>query len=407
LAQEVPTLDLEQVEGTTKSMLAVSKSSQHSDFGPHVEMVDRLAAAEHVRGLPLLMGDDCTSGQAFAKQREKLSVYLRRSLFLGAETKAEVKFERLGQFGSDYDYFEGQSVRGEDSIAAEFQKPEQVAIFEQLFQVESGNHRDVLINLLGQIEGPQATQALARRALFDVDPAIRTAARRALQGRDSGAYRQIVARGLKYPWAPIAREAQRVDAQMRAAAVAETTTSNMPAEPSTNQRVGDLSTLLTDSAHVSKPYRAPLHGWVVDELVKVNHLRNCVMCHAVSHDPNDPMRGPIPTPGQKLPQVYYSERSRGDFVRADVVYLRQDFSVMLPVEDADPWPVMQRFDFFVRTRPATAEELAGDDRGRLRQSPLLERRAREELASFLLATARGASDLVALVSNRSDADTAR
>ena len=43
-------------------------------------------------------------------------------------------------------------------------------------------------------------------------------------------------------------------------------------------------------------------------------------------------------------------------VRVDVTYLRQDFSVKLPVLGADPWPEMQRFDFVVRTRAISEEE---------------------------------------------------
>ena len=46
-------------------------------------------------------------------------------------------------------------------------------------------------------------------------------------------------------------------------------------------------------------------------------------------------------------------------VRADTTYLRQDFSVMMPVENAAPWPEMQRFDFLVRTRVVEGKELAG------------------------------------------------
>jgi hypothetical protein len=39
-----------------------------------------------------------------------------------------------------------------------------------------------------------------------------------------------------------------------------------------------------------------------------------------------------------------------------MTYLRQDFSLMMPVANADPWPVQQRFDFFVRTRTLTPQE---------------------------------------------------
>jgi hypothetical protein len=40
-----------------------------------------------------------------------------------------------------------------------------------------------------------------------------------------------------------------------------------------------------------------------------------------------------------------------------VTYLRQDFSMMLPVADAAPWPAMQRFDFVARTRVLKEDEV--------------------------------------------------
>jgi len=43
-------------------------------------------------------------------------------------------------------------------------------------------------------------------------------------------------------------------------------------------------------------------------------------------------------------------------VRVDVTYLRQDFSLLLPVVDAAPWPGMQRYDFMVRTRTVSDNE---------------------------------------------------
>ena len=54
-------------------------------------------------------------------------------------------------------------------------------------------------------------------------------------------------------------------------------------------------------------------------------------------------------------------------VRADVIYLKQDFSVLQPVANAKPWPRMQRFDYLVRKRELNAEEaarLTRDQRGK-------------------------------------------
>ena len=52
----------------------------------------------------------------------------------------------------------------------------------------------------------------------------------------------------------------------------------------------------------------------------------------------------------RFSSVYYS-RGKGDFVRADVTYLKQDFSVQLPVANPGQWPAEQRYDFVVRERP--------------------------------------------------------
>jgi sugar lactone lactonase YvrE len=73
------------------------------------------------------------------------------------------------------------------------------------------------------------------------------------------------------------------------------------------------------------------------------------------------VRGFVPPPDQPLSppftRQYYAGRSGFTFVRADVTYLQQDFSVPLPVKNPGPWPAVQRFDFMVRERPATAADI--------------------------------------------------
>jgi hypothetical protein len=106
---------------------------------------------------------------------------------------------------------------------------------------------------------------------------------------------------------------------------------------------------------------APTRVTTVRELVRVNHLRNCMLCHAPSIDPDDPVPGRVPTPGQPVPPPFsgaYYESRNGTFVRADITYLRQDFSVPQPVARHGNWPAHQRYDYLVRTRYATAAEQA-------------------------------------------------
>src|SRR5205814_1822941 len=102
---------------------------------------------------------------------------------------------------------------------------------------------------------------------------------------------------------------------------------------------------------------------VVRELVRVNHLRNCLLCHAPSTSKLGLVQGPVPVPGEPLPpsaRVYYTDPNAAALVRADVTYLKQDFSVMQPVTNHGTWPRLQRYDYLVRVRLLTPAERVGD-----------------------------------------------
>jgi hypothetical protein len=95
---------------------------------------------------------------------------------------------------------------------------------------------------------------------------------------------------------------------------------------------------------------------VLRELVRVNHLASCKMCHAAGTNSarDNPVPGAVPKPSRPLPAParasdYYLKGD--DFVRADVTFLRQDFSVTQPVTRHGPWPAEQRFDYLVRLAP--------------------------------------------------------
>ncbi len=102
---------------------------------------------------------------------------------------------------------------------------------------------------------------------------------------------------------------------------------------------------------------------MVRELVRVNHARNCLLCHSPGNTDGvlaDTLKAPIPLPTEALssPVNGYQSSSPDLLARIDVTYLRQDFSLMQPVDDPSPWPEMQRFDFLVRTRPVSETEAA-------------------------------------------------
>ena len=99
------------------------------------------------------------------------------------------------------------------------------------------------------------------------------------------------------------------------------------------------------------------------ELVRINHNRNCLLCHAPGNTAGvspETLTAAVPVPSDPLPNPSdgYQISSPDLSVRIDVTYLRPDFSAMQAVADANPWPEMQRFDFLVRTRTLTKDEAA-------------------------------------------------
>ena len=203
-------------------------------------------------------------------------------------------------------------------------------LWPQLFQAEKMPLRLELVKWLQATTGKAASMALAQRAVFDLAYEVRKAAVAGLKDRRRAEYRSVLIKLLRYPWPAAADHAA-------AALVALADTEAVP----------DLLDLL-DKPDPLAPTQDKNQKWHVAELVRVNHFGNCLLCHAPSSASEDPVRGLIPSRSAPIPPVQYYDSRSGNFVRADVTYLRQDFSVVLPVKDHGKWPQYQRFDFLVR-----------------------------------------------------------
>src|SRR5262249_13062273 len=95
--------------------------------------------------------------------------------------------------------------------------------------------------------------------------------------------------------------------------------------------------------------------FTVRELVKINHHRNCMLCHRPA---NNEFLGSleqgvatVPNPRRALAEtrgVGYGGPSPDDAIRFDITYVRPDFSLIFPVDKqahGGIWPEQQRFDF--------------------------------------------------------------
>lgn len=231
--------------------------------------------------------------------------------------------------------------RGQRDLVATTRIAALMQILAPLSEMHSG-----LVKHLSTVSHVEATRALARMAIFSSDEDARKAAIDALKIRRERDYTEILVGGLRYPWPTVARRAAEAIAKLKRK---------------------DLLPQLIDVLEQPDP-RSPVVQQVkekrvpvVREMVRVNHHRSCLLCHAPGNTgkvSGDAVKAEVPVPGQPLnpPTGPYNASRQEILVRIDVTYLRQDFSALQAVADANPWPEMQRFDFLVRTRELTEDE---------------------------------------------------
>jgi hypothetical protein len=192
--------------------------------------------------------------------------------------------------------------------------------------------------MLVSAKGKNASAALAQRAVFELAAEVREAAVKALKDRPRDEYRPVLLEALQYPWAPVADHAAE-------ALVA----------------LNDYESVYPLAALLDKPDpRTPIQDqdkkWRAPELVRINHMGNCILCHAPSPSDKDPMRGLMPQRGKSLQDTICDNSAT--YVRADVTILKQDFSALQYVADPGKWPNYQRFDYLIRKRELHPDEVA-------------------------------------------------
>jgi hypothetical protein len=284
-----------------------------------------------LRGLPMREEPECKKSAVTARQIEKVSQSARdiATRYRG-ETSVGLAVRHANENGLVPQLIEIADKSGRT----------QLTTLLQMFEPQGPAVRTKLVELLAEWDNPQASVLLAQRAIYDLSPEVRATAIAALRNRPAKEYLPTVLAGLRYPWVPVADHAAEALVELRA-----------------RDATADLVSLL-DRPDPRRPFLDDKKQTVVSELVAVNHLRNCLLCHAPSFDDSDPIRGAVPVPGEALTPLYYNspDFSRSTFVRADITYLKQDFSVFQPVADAKPWPDEQRFDYLIRHREVSAGE---------------------------------------------------
>jgi hypothetical protein len=299
-------------------------------------IVEVIAQRADLKGLPVRNVADCQVKKVDALAIEALSRQLRE---VGPSGRARIRSSEARPNEDIYRQTELVNLLKSTGSRNTWSSDRNVRTLVQILQIESAPVRFNLVQMMAATKGKVAGAALAQSAVFDLSSDVREAAVEALRSRPSEEYRPILLAALRYPWSRVADHAAEALVALK------------------DQEVVWNLVAMLDEPDPQAPGVNKNRKWVKSELVKVNHLGNCLLCHAASADFGDPIRALVPVRGEPLPVVYY-DRGRGDFIRADVTYLKQDFSTVLDVSDAGEWPRVQRFDFMIRKRELTADEVA-------------------------------------------------
>jgi len=279
-------------------------------------------------GLPFVMGDACRldkeGGQLFRDAvREVQNVVFPHAPL--APSEREAQFDRIA----------GKSDK---------ENRAQIAALMQILAPHQGPLQSGLVKRLANSKQHEAILALTKLALYSDEKEVRAAALKALEKCTDHDIKDSLLKGLTYPWPAIAENAAQAMVHLKRTDLV----------PDLVNFLGEPDPRLPVTREVRGQKRP-----VIRELVRINHHRNCLLCHPPGNTPDvsrDVLTAGVPIPGESLSPSFYRMRSPDILVRADVTYLRQDFSRLQEVPDAAPWPKMQRFDYLVRTRILTEAE---------------------------------------------------
>jgi hypothetical protein len=314
--------------GTKLKQIAVNQQAARQPYpGAVVAAVNRPDLA----GLPFRLGPDAVQSSDRAQAMSALSGQLRGAVQGCIQPGSDPRPDTNKLFAA----LIGDGSKGLFKKEAKaWATAEAVPCIQQMLLAENREVRRMSCELLRGLDVPEATEALVRMAVFDTDAGNRAAAVDALRDRPKAEVTGQLLKYVRYPW-------PRATEHAAEALVALGSTDAVPA----------LAVAYT-MPDPDSPFEVKLPGKEGGryrrELVRVNHLRNCMLCHPPSLADTDLIRGAVPDPDQSLGGPAASGYDRGGmFITAATTYLRQDFSQVQPVANPAKWPGHQRFDYFV------------------------------------------------------------
>lgn len=229
-----------------------------------------LAARPDLAGVPFTMGSACrTTGErakAFKEAAESVRSQKAAALLAAEGAGPDAGADKREQFYRVH-----------------------MAVVSQVMPAEDAAGQVALVRALASVPRPEATRELARVAVFSTHEAARSAALEALAVRREADCTDVLAAGLRYPWPAVAANAARAIAKLKRADLIPQLRAVLAAPDPRGPRTEVVGGRRQTVAH---------------ELVRVNHLRNCLLCHAPAErgkTPAEALVAEIPVPTESIP----------------------------------------------------------------------------------------------------------
>jgi HEAT repeat protein len=302
-------------------------------------------------GLPFRQGSSCQISPKEAKTLAALGPKLKTYL------NAVAPLDAAGHRPSDLTLLRETLRREMHGKRPEWLRYEAIPAMMQILMHEEKPLRTILVDMLAEIPEKQATVALAQRAVFDLSPEIRETALVALKTRKPDDYLPTFWKALQYPIPAFSDHAAEALVALNA---------------QSDESISHMVVMLSEPDPLN-PVVSHSRGGFQREVVRVNHVTNCLLCHApsitgsddgvIGVDPILTTRGPGTTVGSPSRggwgggSTTIAGPSQSLLVRADIAFIRQDFSVSQPeLRAGTTIPVPTRFDYMVRTRWMTEKK---------------------------------------------------
>ena len=298
-------------------------------------LMEMLKDRKDLEGLPLVMGEKCRLDESESYTMGRVSNSLgslvnRNEPYLNSDGKNKLRKEVAVQ---------ACTKMMNHSLKVDKEGTQRLLTVDQILQARPKELRLAFVESLAEEEFQTAVNLLTCYVKYDLDSDVRMAATKALSNFPAKSYRAKLLQGLDYPWVPAAQHSAEAIVRLN-----DTKAVPMLVDKLKNQ---DPNTIRQTEPGV----------YVKRELVAINHLKNCVLCHADTRK-SGLGNAPVPEWNRPLPRLYYGAKSEALNVRADVTYMRQDFSVMQDIHDDQRprfWPKRQRMDYVVKSTVLNSE----------------------------------------------------